>query len=98
MYVNPQTVFEHSNALVILLLSIVLLDICICDALRDFVPFAQFKKCENTHAGVLLLVSFRPNPATFLKVTLLHGCFSRFLSFTNGTKSRKQSVSFVFNF
>ena len=27
-------------------------------------------------------------PATLLKVTLLHGCFSRFLSCTNVTKSR----------
>ena len=41
-----------------------------CYALRDLVPFAQFKKVENTHWGVLLLV---------LKVALLHGCFSCFL-------------------
>ena len=40
----------------------------ICDVLRDLVPFEQFKKCENTHAGALILV----------KLTLLHGCFSRF--------------------
>ena len=26
-------------------------------------------------------------PAILLKVTILHGCFSRFLNFTNGTKS-----------
>ena len=31
----------------------------------------------------------RLKPATLLKVTLLHGCFSRFLNCTNGTKSRK---------
>ena len=30
-------------------------------------------------------------PSTLLKVTLLHGCFSRFLHCTNGTKSRKAS-------
>ena len=30
-------------------------------------------------------------PATSLKVTFLHGCFSRFLNCTNGTKSRKAS-------
>ena len=30
-------------------------------------------------------------PATLLKVTLLHGCFSRFINRTNGTKSRKAS-------
>ena len=26
-----------------------------CDALRDFVPFVQFKKRKNTHGGVVLL-------------------------------------------
>ena len=30
----------------------------ICDALRDLVSFVQFKKRENTHGGVLLLVHF----------------------------------------
>ena len=30
-------------------------------------------------------------PATLLKVTLLHGCFARFLNCTNGTKSRNAS-------
>ena len=30
-------------------------------------------------------------PATLLKVTLLHGCFSRFLICTNGTKLRNAS-------
>ena len=30
-------------------------------------------------------------PATLLKVILLHGCFSRFLNCTNGTKSRQAS-------
>ena len=30
-------------------------------------------------------------PATLLKVTVLHGCFSRFLNCKNGTKSRKTS-------
>ena len=29
------------------------------DALRDLVSFVQFKKCENTHAGVLLLAELR---------------------------------------
>ena len=36
---------------------------------------------KNTHGGVLLL----------LKVTLIHGCFSRFLNCINGTKSRNAS-------
>ena len=30
----------------------------------------------------------RLQPATLLKITLLHGCFSRFLNCTTGTKSR----------
>ena len=76
-------------------------------ALRDLVPFVQFKKRENTHGGVLLLIMlqafphldwirrdtehlsvFSPNiwkSATLLKVTLLHGYFSRFLIVQNGT-------------
>ena len=47
-------------------------------ALRDSAPFVQFKK--QSWRGV-----------TFTKVTLLHGCFSRFLKCTNGTKSRNAS-------
>ena len=43
------------------------------DALRDFVPFVLFKKRENTHGEVLLLVK----PVTLLKQTLHHRCFSR---------------------
>ena len=49
-----------------------------CDALRDFVPFVQIKKREkhprrsvdyNKVAGL--------KPATLLRLTLLHGCFSK---------------------
>ena len=54
----------------------------ICEALRDLVPSVQFRKRENTHGGVLLLV---------LKVTLLLGCFSRFLDSANGTRLRNAS-------
>ena len=50
-------------------------------ALRSLVPFAQFKKREK-HPW-----RRRRRPATLLKLTLLHGCFSRFLSCTNATKS-----------
>ena len=38
--------------------------------------------CENA-----LAIKF----ATLLKVTLLHGCLSRFLTYTNGTKSHNIS-------
>ena len=48
----------------------------------------NFKNARNAHGGVLLLVK---KSATLLKVTLLHGCFSRFLYCTNATKSRKTS-------
>ena len=45
-------------------------EILICDALRDLVPFVQFKKLKNTNG----------EPASLLKLTLLHECFSRFLN------------------
>ena len=41
----------------------------------------NLKNVKNTHLGVLL------KPATLLKLTAFHGCFSRFLNCTNGTKS-----------
>ena len=34
---------------------------------------------------------FTIKPATLIKITLLHGCFSRFLNCTNCTKTRKAS-------
>ena len=51
----------------------------------------NLKNMKKTHGGVLLLVK----PATLLKVTLLHGCFSRFLNCANGTKSRKASHIYI---
>ena len=48
----------------------------IFDALRDSVPFAKTKKCENTHRGVFLSVKLLQT--LLLKVTLLRGCFLRF--------------------
>ena len=35
--------------------------------------------------------------ATLLKVTLIHGCFSRFLNCANGTKSCKMSHTYIYN-
>ena len=61
------------------------------DALHDLVSLVQFKKRENTHGGVLLLVKLQAKAWNFTKVTLLHGCFSQFLNCTNSTKSRKAS-------
>ena len=45
----------------------------------------NLKNKKNIHGGLLIL------PATLLKLTFLHGCFSRFLNPTNGTKSRNAS-------
>ena len=53
----------------------------ICDVLRDLIHYVQFKKREK-HPW---------KSATFLKVTLPHGFFSRFLNSTNGTKLRNLS-------
>ena len=50
----------------------------------------NLKNAKNNQRGVIFLVKLQ-GPATKLKVTLLHGCFSRFLNCTNGTKSRNPS-------
>ena len=64
----------------------------ICDALRDLVQSVQFKKRgKRTWRSVTFSKIARFQPATLPKVTLLHGCFSRFLNCTNGTKSSKTS-------
>ena len=59
----------------------------IWDALRDLVPFVHFFKSEE-HPW--RSVSFS-KVAGLQKVTLLHGCFSRFLNCANSTKSRRVS-------
>ena len=41
--------------------------ICICYALCNLVPFVQFKKPENTHGGVLLLVKLQASACNFTK-------------------------------
>ena len=46
---------------------------------------------KNTYGGVLLLVKLPLKLATLLKVTLLHGCSSRFIHCTNDTKLRNAS-------
>ena len=57
----------------------------------------NLKNAKNTHGGVLILVTSRFQPATLRKLTLLHGCFSRFLNCTNGTKSRNASHIVTFS-
>ena len=56
-----------------------------CGALRDLVPCEQFFKREK-HPWRSVTFS---KVATLLKVTLLHGCFSRLKNCSHGTKSRK---------
>ena len=52
-------------------------------------PFVQFKKREkHPWRNVNYSKVAGLKPATLLKLTLLHGCFLRFLYCTNGTKSR----------
>ena len=52
----------------------------ICGALRDLVPFVQFKRREKKpwrSVNFSKAAGFRLKLATLLKLTLLHGCFSR---------------------
>ena len=67
--------------------------VMISDALRNLVPFVQFKKREKQPwRGVTLQAKSKSYKSpTLLKATLLHGCFLRFLNCTNGFKSCKTS-------
>ena len=60
--------------------------------MRDLVPFIQFKKHEKhlwRSVNFSKVACFKPE--TLLKLTLLHGCFLRFLNCANGTISRNAS-------
>ena len=68
--------------------------IIICSALRNLVRFVHFKKHEKHRwrsVSFSKVAGCRPKPATLLKLTLLHGSFSRFINCTNGTKSPNAS-------
>ena len=52
--------------------------------------YTILKKVKNTHVGCRL------QPETLLKITLLHGCFSRFLNFTNDAKLHNASRRYQF--
>ena len=58
----------------------------------------NLKKVKNTHRGVLILIKLQAEAYTLLRLTLLHGCFSRFLNCANGTKSRNASHLFLVQF
>ena len=53
---------------------------------HNLLSFVQFKKPEKYPWSSVIF-----SKATLLKLTLLHGRFSRFLNFTNSIKSRKAS-------
>lgn len=53
--------------------------IIIWDTLHDFVPFVQSKKRANTYRGVSILIKLQAKSFNLLKVSHLHGCFSRFM-------------------
>ena len=61
---------------------------CIYDVLCDLVPFVKFKKHEKRPWRS---VTFTKVACNFTKITLLRGCFSRFLNCTYSTKSRNAS-------
>ena len=64
-----------------------------CGALRDLVPFIQFKKHEkHPWKGVTFSENADQKPGTLLKVTLLHGCFSRFLNLQMITNRAKRLI------
>ena len=56
----------------------------------------NLKNVENTHGGVLILVKLEALACSFTEINTPHGCFSRFLNCTNGTKSCKTSHIWVF--
>ena len=63
------------------------LHLLICDALCDLVPFVQFKNREKHPWRSVNFSEFADlKPATLLKLTLFHECFSRFLNCANGIK------------
>ena len=61
-------------------------------ALHHMVPFVQFQKREK-HPWRSVTFDKMAESNTLLKVTLSHGCFSRFLNCINGIKIA-QSVSY----
>ena len=58
--------------------------------LKFWLNFIPPKNPENQRFSGVFMV-YKMEHAALLKVTLVHGCFSRFLNCTNGTKSRKAS-------
>ena len=69
-----------------------------CDSQRDLVPFAQFKNTGKTPIEECYFCEVTGlKPATLLKVTYLHGYFSRFLNCANDTKLRSALQRYIFS-
>ena len=49
------------------------------DALYDLIPFAQFRKSENNHGGLLTLVKFQAQAYNFIKSNTPPWVFFTFL-------------------
>ena len=47
--------------------------------------------CCFARSGTIFTIQKTLKPVTLLEITLLHGCFSRFLNCKNGTKLRNAS-------
>ena len=87
--INEPDLRDKSTPRCIALSAIIISHRSICDVLRDLVHLFNFKNVKNIHGGLLLLVKLQVSVCNLLKVTLVHGCFSRFLNGTNCSKSRK---------
>ena len=62
-----------------------------CDALRNLVPFVQFKNPKENNEEVLLLVKLHAKWSNTLK-QLVGKTFSRFLNCANSTKCENKNV------
>ena len=59
--------------------------------MSELLSFVKFKKRENTHRRVILLVNLQDEACSFTKSNTPTWVFFTFLSCTNSTNSRKVS-------
>ena len=65
----------------------------LCDALRDLVPFIQFKNVKNTHGGELLLVKLQASTCNFTERNIHSWVFSTFFKLSKQYQIAK-SISY----
>ena len=80
-YIRPYQTAENENPLNLF-----------ARRLRDY-SFSTYAKCSKK---LTFLTSWHARLSDCKKLTLLHGCFSRFLNCTNGTKSRNAPQNVIF--